>query len=153
MKVSLKADERDGCVATISGCGVGGHTATFRFMAPEYQVDPIKFDGDTVSFSRDVLHGSVIAKVGPQNLAELQASVAAHELEPGVVEESGELRATLEAYEADTERKRKPARKWDKPDESTPRGAVKADDKEVVQQGDTAGDSQFEAAGEPRTGD
>ena len=133
MKVELKADERDGCVATISGCGVGGHTATFRFEAPDYQPDPVKFDGDSVSYARDGLHGSVIATV--------------------VDDEAGEMRATLEAYSPDSDEKRKPARKAKKDDgatvDSAPRGAVTADEKEVVQEGDVAGDGQYEAAGEP----
>lgn len=135
MKVELKADERDGCVATITGCGVGGHTATFRFEAPDYQPDPIKFDGDSVSYAREILHGSVIATV--------------------VDDEAGELRATLEAYEPDSENKRRPAtkaKKWDASDDletNAPRGTVTADEKEVVQEGDVAGDSQYEVAGEP----
>ena len=146
MKVELKVDERDGCVATISGCGVGGHTATFRFEAPDYQPDPIKFDGDSVSYAREILHGSVIATVKD--------------------DEAGELRATLEAFEPDSTNKRRSARKGgdesDKsaglgsatgehdPNRTAPRGAVTADEKEVVQEGDVAGDSQYEAAGEPK---
>jgi hypothetical protein len=132
MKVELKADERDGCVATITGCGVGGHTATFRFEAPDYQPDPIKFDGDSVSYAREVLHGSVIASV--------------------VDDEAGEMRATLEAFSPDSDEPRRSARKSKKDDraeEAVPRGAVTADEKEVVQEGDVAGDAQYEAAGEP----
>ena len=149
MKVELRADERDGCTATITGCGIGGHTALFRFESPDYQVDAIKFDGDSVSYARDVLHGSVIARV----------------IDDNTDDEAGELRATLEAFVADSDA---PSRKSAKraPEDSTapvgaatgehdpkraaPRGAVTADVKEVVQEGDVAGDSQYEAAGEPR---
>lgn len=75
MKVELRTDERDGCVATISGCGVGAHTATFRFEAPEYAPDPVRFDGDEVSFARHVLHGSVIVTVAHEDAAELRATL------------------------------------------------------------------------------
>lgn len=135
MKVELKADERDGCVARITGCGVGGHSATFRFMDPEYAADPIKFDGDSVEFARDRLHGSVICTVAD--------------------DAAGELRATLEGYSPDTSQPaRRSARRGGAtgehdPNRTAPRGAVTADEKEVVQEGDTAGDSQYEAAGEP----
>ena len=132
MKVELKADERDGCVATITGCGVGGHTATFRFLNPEYAPDPIKFDGDSVLYARDVLHGDVICTIADDAAAE--------------------VRATLEAYEAPRESRLSRKAKQeaaDDPDRDAPRGAVTADAKEVVQGGDVAGDSQFEAAGDP----
>lgn len=148
MKVELRADERDGCTATITGCGVGGHTAMFRFESPDYQPGPIRFDGDSVSYARDVLHGSVIARVVDDNTED----------------EAGELRATLEAFVADSDApSRRSAKRAPKdstapegaatgshdPRRAAPRGAVTADIKEVVQEGDVAGDSQYEAAGEP----
>lgn len=113
MKVELKADERGGCEAVVSGCGVGGHTVTFRFEAPEYQPGAIQFDGDSVSYARDVLHGSVIVAVDDG--------------------EAGELRATLEAYSPDSDRPRRAARAAkkdvDHPDD-VPAGAVTAAEKD-----------------------
>lgn len=64
MKVSLGVnDQGTGCAAVISGCGVGGHEARLRFLAPEYGPVEISFDGDEVRYERDVLHGEVIATV------------------------------------------------------------------------------------------
>lgn len=83
MRASLLADERDGCTAVISGCGVGGHVAKFVFLAPDAGPFEVSFDGDEVRYHRDGLHGSVLCTiVGDDSFCDRRATLEAYSPAP-----------------------------------------------------------------------
>lgn len=112
MKLELKADERGGSTAVITGCGVGGHRVRFLFQSPEYGPVEFDFDGDEVSYARPGLHAAVIGSILDS-------------------EDFWDRRASIEAFSPDTETpKRRSTRKDETPapEPKPTKGAVTADE-------------------------